>query len=101
MWSVGQKLVCIRPEGSFWQNPGNRELIPGPKKDEIVTYDGPDGHRSGLGILLKEYNPLRYADGALMGFHKDYFRPLVERKNETDITVFKKLLTTTKSPELV
>ena len=89
MYRKGQKLVCVDAE-SRWPDVKTTPL----KEGKTYTYHGMA--RNG-GLLLVEV----VAGIHFHGFYEDRFRPAVEPKKKTDISVFEKLLNTKKLEELI
>lgn len=93
MFQIGQRVVCI--DDTFQSDPRYKEL---PKKGIVYTVGGyhPCVQDS---IYLKELNnSLPEGQGC---FWARRFRPVVEPKVETNISVFQKLLITKKIEENV
>jgi hypothetical protein len=97
---VGQKVVCINADGTHLD--GIQELI----KGEIYTIARcwrfvPSmlltlmlgGISPYVGVSLHERGPRIWPlTGEDIPFSAERFRPLVERKSQTDISIFKKML---------
>jgi hypothetical protein len=94
---IGQKVECI--DGKWdpeWIRRHPNIILP--KEKEVYTIRG-IRHSFKIGLLLEEIrNPIcDFQEGLCEpSFVKESFRPLVERKVETDISIFMKMLDTNK-----
>lgn len=100
---VGQKVVCIGTEGTpgiDWDNWCKFWCIIKPRRSEVYTVrDTRPGSNGQMIRLFEIVNPIiefRDAPPQEIWWWASAFRPAVERK--TDISVFTKILRTTKLP---
>lgn len=79
MHNPNQELACLYNEP--WAN-GIGRVFPGPKKDEIVTYEGVDPDNPEC-IYLKEYNFIAVSGRA--SYYSAHFVPIASITELTEI----------------
>lgn len=87
---VGQKVVCV---DDTWVNPYWIKNTPNkPLLGAVYTIRCIRAGRRGCSVLIEEISNPLHSSGIELGFYARRFRPLVERKTDTGMSILKSIL---------